>query len=182
MLELTIPQQEYFLNTTNEFIIVKECKLQLEHSLISISKWEANWNRPFLSKGPSNSKETLDYIKCMTINSNIDPIIYNGITNAHIDMVNEYIEKPMTATWFSEDKKKSSPINREIITSELIYYWMIAMNIPIECQKWHINRLLTLIRVCDIKNRPAKKMSRNDIYKRQRELNASRRNKLKSKG
>lgn len=181
MLEIVVPKKEYYINATNQFIYVNECKLQLEHSLISISKWESKWNRPFLSKGPSNSKETKDYVRCMTINSNVDPMVYEGLTNLHIDQINEYINKSMTATWFSDDKSKGNgkPMSREVITSELIYYWMITLNIPMECQKWHINRLLTLIRVCQVKNAPPKKMSKEELYSRHRKLNAMRRAKAR---
>jgi hypothetical protein len=154
--------------------------LQLEHSLVSLSKWESKWNKPFLSKDFKTHEETLDYIKCMTINQNIDPDVYNGLTSEHITMINNYIESPMTATTFSDSKQNKS--NREIITSELIYYWMIALNIPFECQKWHLNRLLTLIRVCNIKNAPPKKMSKRATASQYAALNAARRKQMNTKG
>ena len=112
----------------------------------------------------------------MTITQNVNPIVYNNLTDKNIEDINEYIDKPMTATTFTSENK--SP-NREIITSELIYYWMFSLNIPMECQKWHLNRLLTLIRVCNIKNQPPKKMSRREIMSRNAQLNAARRKKLK---
>ena len=115
----------------------------------------------------------------MTITQNVDPKVYNSLTSKNIQQINEYIDEPMTATTFNETNNTS---NREIVTSELIYYWMFSLNIPMECQKWHLNRLLTLIRVCNIKNQPPKKMSRRDIINRNAALNAARRSKLNSKG
>ena len=181
MLTITIPAVEMFNEETNEFLITKkEQTLQLEHSLVSLSKWESKWCKAFLSKEEKTYEETLDYIKCMTITQNIDPDVYSRLTRANIDEINKYIEAPMTATTFYGDTQKGH--NRETVTSELIYYWMISLNIPMECQKWHLNRLLTLIRVCNVKNTPPKKMSRQEIINRNAALNAARRKKLNSKG
>lgn len=178
MLTITIPEQELFNELTNEFVRTKSHTIQLEHSLVSLSKWESKWNKPFLSKDEKTIEQTLDYIQCMTITQNIDPMVYRFLTDENIRDINDYIDAPMTATTFS-DKGSTS---REIITSEIIYYWMISLNIPMECQKWHLNRLLTLIRVCNVKNAPAKKMSRKEIMNRNAALNAARRKKLNSKG
>ena len=169
-----------FNEATQEFVSSKEQTLQLEHSLVSVSKWESKWRKPFLSKESKTIEETLDYIRCMTITQNVNPDIYNFLTNDNIKAINDYIDSPMTATTFSELGSKTG--NREIITSELIYYWMIALNVPMECQKWHLNRLLTLIRVCNVKNTPPKKMSRKEIMSRNASLNAARRRKLNTKG
>jgi hypothetical protein len=164
-----------------ERFIEPKCKvLQLEHSLMSLSKWESKWCKPFLSKTDMTPEETIDYIKCMTITPNVDPEVYDHLTEKNIDEVVQYINAPMTATTFAEDK--SSKNNREIITAELIYYWMIALQIPSEYQKWHLNKLLTLIRVCNIKNQPPKKRSKRDIMSRNAALNAARRKQLNSKG
>lgn len=179
MLLLTIPAAELFDDKTQEFIKIPEYRLQMEHSLVSLSKWESKWKKPFLSKTPKTAAETIDYIRCMTITQNVDPKVYNSLTSKNIQQINEYIDEPMTATTFNETNNTS---NREIVTSELIYYWMFSLNIPMECQKWHLNRLLTLIRVCNIKNQPPKKMSRRDIINRNAALNAARRSKLNSKG
>lgn len=161
---------------TEKFIEPKIIKLQLEHSLISISKWESKWCKPFLTKKEKTIEETIDYIKCMTLTQNVKSDVYDHITQSDFQMVLDYINSPMTATTFSQNQQTGG--NREIVTSELIYYWMIALNIPIdECQKWHLNRLITLIRVCEIKNNPGKKMSKKDIYKRQAAINAARRKK-----
>ena len=182
MLTLQIPPREFFDERKQEFINFEGCSLQMEHSLISLSEWEAKWKKPFLNK-PENrtNEELLDYFRCMTITKNVNPLAFASLTQEHINTIGNYINDPMTATWFSEDGKPSKRPT-EVVTSELIYYWMIAQNIPFECRKWHLNRLLTLIRVCNVKNNPPKKMSKADIARRQRELNEQRKKKLGTKG
>lgn len=180
MLEITIPAMEGWDELKNEFISEEECVLELEHSLVSLSKWESKWCKAFLGKQEKTREETLDYIRCMTLTPNVDPEVYNRLTDRNIEQINNYISAPMTATYFSDDKKGKN--NREVVTSELIYYWMIAMTIPFECQDWHLNRLLTLIRVCNIKNSPPKKMSKREIMSRNAALNAARRQQMNSKG
>ncbi len=180
MLRITIPAVEQWDEAKQEFIYTKEQTLSLEHSLVSISKWESKWCKPFLTKQEKTFEETLDYVKCMTITQNVDPEVYNYLTNENIKAINEYIESPMTATYFSDEQ--NSKTSREQVTAELIYYWMIALNIPFECQKWHLNRLLTLIKVCSIKNQPPKKRSRKEIMSRNAALNAARRKQLNTKG
>lgn len=178
MLIIKVPDQEFFNEQTQEFFILKGQTLQLEHSLVSLSKWESKWNKPFLSKDEKSMEETIDYIKCMTITQNVKSYIYKILTNENIREINKYIDSSMTATTFDNHGTPS----REIITSEIIYYWMISLNIPFECQKWHLNRLLTLIRVCNLKNAPPKKMSKKEIMNRNAALNAARRKKLNTKG
>lgn len=180
MLYLTIPSGEIYDERTNMFVYMKEQTLQLEHSLVSLSKWEAKWCKPFLTKTEKTVEETVDYIRCMTVNQGVDPLVYTRLRVEDFLAVNKYIEAPMTATTFSNTQKGGS--NSEQVTSELIYYWMIALNIPFECQKWHLNRLLTLIRVCEVKNTPPKKMSKREIMSRNAALNAARRKKLGTKG
>lgn len=179
MLTIKVPDKEWFNDDTQEFITVKGTTLQLEHSLVSLSKWEAKWNIPFLSKKEKTLEQTLDYIMCMTITQNVNPQIYQQLSERNIEEINKYINDSMTATTFNN--LGSSP-TREVITSELIYYWMIALNIPMECQRWHLNRLLTLIRVCNVKNAPPKKMSAREIMSRNSALNAARRKKYNTKG
>ena len=179
MLTITIPVMELFNDITQEFIETKAQTIQLEHSLVSISKWESKWNKPFLANNDKSIAETLDYIRCMTITQNVNPDVYRRLSRSNIEDINNYIDAPMTATTFSDNKSGRS---REIVTSELIYYWMISLNIPMECQRWHLNRLLTLIRVCNVKNTPPKKMSRREIMNRNAALNAARRKQLNSKG
>lgn len=182
MLKITIPAVEMFDERTQSFIPTKEQTLQLEHSLVSLSKWESKWCKAFLKDDKTSEKTTeeiLDYIKCMTITQNVDDDVYNRLTRSNIEKINEYISAPMTATTFYEEQTNGK---KETVTSELIYYWMISFNIPMECQKWHLNKLLTLIRVCSIKNSPPKKMSRRDAASRYASLNAARRSKLNTKG
>lgn len=181
MFRLEIPIcPECWDEAKEEFVEPKTVTLQLEHSLISLSKWESKWHKPFLSNTNMTGEESLDYIRCMTITKNVNPEVYLHITKENVDAVISYINAPMTATTFSDDRKVKH--NREIITSELIYYWMIAYNIPFECQKWHLNRLLTLVRVCGIKNAPPKKRSQREIMQSNAALNAARKAKLHSKG
>lgn len=179
MLNIVIPPNEYYDEEANEFKFTKKQKLQLEHSLVSISKWESKWKKPFLTNDKKSVSESIDYIRCMTITQNIDPLIYNNLTTDNLDEVSRYIADSMTATTFKIDKKQKS---KEIITSEIIYYWMVAYNIPFECQKWHLNRLLTLIQICNIKNQPRKKMSRKELLNRNAAMNAARRKSLNTKG
>lgn len=180
MLQITVPEKEIYDESTNEFIAVKECTLQLEHSLISLSKWESKWCKPFIHTPDKTVEETIDYVKCMTITQHVNPLVYQCLTSKNIREINQYIEAPMTATTFSDDRNGKR--NREIITSEILYYQMIALNIPFECQKWHLNRLITLIRVCAIKNQPLKKMSKQELVSRNRALNEARKKQLNSKG
>lgn len=180
MLTITVPAAEQWNEETQEFITSKEQTLQLEHSLISLSKWESKWCKPFLSSKNKTNEEIVDYVRCMTLTQNVKPEVYYNLTNENIAQVNEYIEAPMTATTFNDRHSKGG--NREIVTAELIYYWMVDHNIPFECQKWHLNRLITLIRVCRIKNSSNKKMSKSEVMSRNKALNDARRAKLKSKG
>ncbi len=181
MLQITVPDIELYDEEKEEFINVKGQTLRLEHSLVSLRKWESKWRKSFLSKTNNKTDEELrDYIKCMTITQNVNPDIYTFLPPAVVKQIYDYIEAPMTATVFSEDK--SSKNNREVITAEIIYYWMIALNIPFECQTWHLNTLLTLIRVCNIKNQPPKKRSKRDIMSRNAALNAARRQQLNTRG
>lgn len=186
MLKITIPAREgvELWDEENEQFIqtpsIKEHTLQLEHSLVSISKWESKWCKAFLSNKEKTPEETLDYIKCMTITQNVDPNVYNYLTNDNIRAINKYIEAPMTATCIPQDKRKKG--SNEVVTNELIYYWMIALNIPLEWEKRHLNRLMMLIQVCNIKNQPPKKMSRREIMSRNAALNAARRKQLNSNG
>lgn len=181
MLTIVIPEEERWDETNEEFVYGKSYTLQLEHSLISLSKWEAKWHKPFMSKDGMTTEQTIDYIKCMTITQNVPDEVFNRLSDENYNDVIAYIESPMTATWFSKTEEKGK-INNEQVTSELIYYWMIALQIPFECQKWHINRLLTLIRVCTIKNQPPKKMSQAEIAKRNRELNEMRKKAMNTRG
>ena len=180
MLKITIPAREMFDEVKQEFINTKEQTLQLEHSLVSLSKWESKWHKPFIDNRNLSTEETIDYIRCMTLTQNVDPEVYQYLSKENIKQINEYISDPMTATTFSNERNKGS--GKEVLTSEILYYDMIALGIPFECQKWHLNRLITLIKVCSIKQNPPQKMSKGDIMRRNAELNAARRKQFNTKG
>jgi len=179
MLKITIPSVELYDEENDLFTISKEQELQLEHSLVSLSKWESKWGIPFLTKADKTREQTIDYIRCMTITQNVEDSVYNLITKNITDKIADYIDAPMTATTFRKENKGT---NRETITAEVIYYWMVSFNVPFECQKWHLNRLLTLINVCSIKNQPAKKSKKKDILANQRALNEARKAQYGTKG
>lgn len=185
MLTLNIDKTELLDEKTQKFISCEKCTLTLEHSLVSISKWEAKYHKPFIDNTEKTSEELIDYIRCMTITQNVNPNVYKIIaTNKNlITTINNYIQDTMTATTFTS-RRAPQPKGRssEKMTSELIYFWMVTYNIPFDCQKWHINRLLTLIRICNIKNDSGKKMPKKDILKGNRSLNQMRRQKLGTNG
>lgn len=179
MLEIIVPAAEFWDEVKEEFVYKKEKALQLEHSLVSLSKWESKWHKAFLGKQDKSDEEILDYIRCMTLTQNVDPEVYSRLSDKNYADINAYINAPMTATRFYEEQKTRG--SRETVTSELIYYWMISYRIPVDFQKWHLNRLLTLIRVFNLKNSPPKKMSSSEILKRNASLNKARRNRHNSK-
>lgn len=182
MLQITIPETELFDEVRQEFVYVnKPVTLTLEHSLVSISKWEAKWKKPYLSDDERSVEEIIDYIRCMTITQNVDPKVYYALTADNFKEIEEYIKDSHTATTFTEfgtSKKR----RQERITSELVYYWMCYYQIPFEAQKWHFNRLMTLIHIASIKSNSDKKMSKAEAYKSQREINAQRRAMHNTKG
>ena len=178
MLRITIPGLEYYDEEKNEFLYYGQQTVDLEHSLVSISKWEAKWCKPFLSSGEKSAAEVIDYICCMTIND-VSEDVYTRLTEDNLKSINDYIGAPMTATTFPNERKSGG---REVITSEIIYYWMVSYNIPFECQHWHLNRLLTLIKVCNVKNNPPKKMSKQEVLARNRALNEARKRELNTRG
>lgn len=181
MLTIIVPASESFDPITETFFQTKEQKLELEHSLLSIAKWESKWEKPFLDKNTQKTvEESRDYIRCMTITQNVKPEVYSALTNENYQQISDYLEAPMTATWFTDTQNK--PPSREIITAEVIYYYMAALQIPFTCEKWHFNRLMTLIRVCSEKNKPPKKMSQRAIMSQNQAINAARKAKTHSKG
>lgn len=184
MLEIVVPGVEIYNETTNEFIDLPETKLTLEHSLISIKKWESKWHKPFLSDTPLTTDEAIDYIKCMCINKVDNDMVFQYLPESVVSKIERYIKDPMTATWFSKaDGTNKLGINKkEIVTNEIIYYNMIALNIPIEFQKWHLNQLLTLIKVCNLKSQKKQKMSRKQEMAQRDAINRQRRAKYNSKG
>ena len=179
MLIINVTLAEDFNEETSEFQVSKSYKLRLEHSLVSLSKWESFYEKPFLNDVNKTSEETVFYIKCMSLDEETPPEVFANLSESDVSEINKYIASKNTATWFSEEKSRDS---KEVVTSEIIYHWLIAFNIPFEVQHWHLNRLLTLIQVCNRKNAPQKKMGRSELLKRQRELNAARRAKYGTSG
>lgn len=186
MLEIAISGEEYWDEDREKFVRPTPTTLQLEHSLVSISKWESITHKAFLDQKAHTYDDTILYVKCMTLNyKSIKPDVYGLLNGNQIAKIQEYIDNPMTATWFNEKVPGLSrpSVNRgEVVTSELIYYWMTVHQIPAEYQKWHLNRLLTLIRICNTKSAPPSKMSNRDVIAKYAELNKIRRAKLGSKG
>lgn len=189
MLEITIPGSEDEWDSEKEkFVNRKPCTIKLEHSLISISKWEAKWHIPFMEQKQMNNEQLMDYVRCMTLTQNVDPEVYRHLTRENVYAIQDYMLDPMTATWFGNNEQKTQGgfNKKQVVTSELIYYWMIAQNIPVEFERWHISRLLTLIEVCSIKNKEAnggnKKMNKQQILNQNSKINAARRARLNTKG
>ena len=180
MLSITIPDLELWDEINEEFVYKKGQTIELEYSLDSISKWESKHCKPFLTREERTHEEFIDYIRCMTLTENVEPEMYEQLSAENIRAIEKYIDAPMTATTFSQEQTKKNNVERP--TAELIFYWMIAMNIPFECRKWHLNRLMTLIRVCSVKNAPPKKRSTRDIMKRNAALNAARRKRYNTRG
>lgn len=180
MLITKVPMREGFDRKKKEFVTLVGFDLKLEHSLVSLSKWESNFKKPFLSDEPKTPEETLWYVKTMILNEEVPADLFERISKQNYDEIYAYIDDSMTATWFNEavDRRKNS----EVITAEVIYYWMVEFNIPVEFQHWHLNRLLTLIKVCSKKKSPPKKMSPREIMEQQRSLNEQRMAQLGTKG
>lgn len=173
MLKITVPNKEYFDQSTSEFVMMPEVRLDLEHSLVSLSKWESEFEKPFLSNDPKTAEETLGYLRAMTLTEDVSPDVYPRIPPEVINEINDYIGAKMSATWFTE-APGTAKRSGEIITSEIIYYWMSALSISFDCDTWNLNRLFTLIKVTNQKNAPAKKMGRAEQLAQQRQLNAQR--------
>jgi len=180
MLKLIVHGTEYFNEETETFEVVESIELELEHSLISLSKWESKFQRPFLTQDSKTTEEILSYIEAMILTPNFPGGIIDKLNQQNLNEINDYIESKQSATTFGSMPERRG--RGEIITSELIYYWMVAFNIPFECERWHLNRLFSLIRICNIKNSKPKKMSRNEIAQRNRDLNARRKAELGTSG
>lgn len=181
MIRISTPSGEYYDDVRQEFVTVVGQTVLLEHSLRSLAKWEARWKKPFLSKKEKTRAETIDYVRCMAVTPGVDPSIFETLTSENLAQISQYINNPMTATTFSDRDQNKRP-SREIVTAELIYYWMVALQIPFECQDWHLNRLLTLIHVCEIKNQPKKKINQKQAASERTRLNRARKAQLGTTG
>ena len=181
MIRISTPSGEYYDGRRQEFVTVVGQTVLLEHSLRSLAKWEARWKKPFLSKKEKTRAETIDYVRCMAVTPGVDPSIFETLTSENLAQISQYINNPMTATTFSDRNQNKRP-SREIVTAELIYYWMVALQIPFECQDWHLNRLLTLIHVCEIKNQPKKKINQKQAASERTRLNRARKAQLGTTG
>jgi hypothetical protein len=180
MLKLTVLETEYFDEAKQEFAMQGGSVIELEHSLASLSLWESKWEEPFLSERNKSHEEIVDYIRCMCLDPNIPPEVFSNLSQAHFDKVNEYINAKMTATFFNDSPH--APKSKETITAELIYYWMTVFQIPFECETWHLNKLFTLIKICNMKSAKPKKMSSRELAARNRELNNKRRAEMGTTG
>lgn len=180
MLVISVQEHESFNEAEGKFIETGSYTLLLEHSLASLSKWEAKWERPFLGREPKTQEQTLDYIRQMCLTPDVPPEVFSALKAEDYRAIDRHINAKMTATWFSE--QPTAGRGGEVITAEIIYYWMVSLNIPFECDQWHLNKLLTLIKVCNEKNAPKKKMSRAEIARRNSALNAARQKQLGTTG
>lgn len=180
MLEIVVPAKEFLIG--RRFINTKTTRLRLEHSLVSISKWEQTWKKPFINVGPANAEETIDYIRCMTITQNVDPMVYQALTPDNIKQVNDYIADPATASKFYDNElaklqKKTNP-KKETMTSEKLYALMTQYRINWAAEKWHLNRLIAVIEYCNQMNTPPRKLNAQE----RAAINRANRMKYKSKG
>ena len=182
MLRITIPSGDYWDERKQEFFKLEGQTIVLEHSLVSVSKWESKWKKAYLTKDQKTREELVDYVRCMTLTNGVDPRFYQMLDNRTLNRITAYIDDPMTATTFSEHEQKQQTRSRQIITSELIYYWMVALQIPIEMENWHLNRLLTLIHICEIQNRTPKKQSKQDLISQHAKINAANKKRFGTRG
>ncbi len=181
-LTVTIPANEFWDFRKEEFVNTADTIIHIEHSLAAIAKWEAHWRKPFLSNNALTGEELLDYIRCMTLEEDIDFNVYLALSQQNMEAIRAYLEEPMTATWFKEEKKGKGGRMGSASTAEIIYYYMVELGIPFECENWHFNRLMTLIRVCSEKQAVPKKMARKDIFAQNAALNAQRKARLGTRG
>jgi hypothetical protein len=181
MLTIRVSSTEAFDESTSEFVEQGGLALDLEHSLLSVSKWEAKFERPFLGQEEKSAEEVIAYVKFMCLTPDFPPGIFAELSQSNMNAINDYLNAKQTATWFS-DHPSAPQTSREIITSELIYYWMTVFHIPFECERWNLNRLFTLIRICNLKQEKPKKMSRAEIARRNQELNARRKAQMGTSG
>lgn len=188
MLTIIVPPFDAWDNEKQEFVPLKPSQtLHLEHSLVSIKKWESKWHKPFLSKDPLTNVELLDYIRCMTITQNVSDEVYSRLSVNNIKEIQAYMDDPHTATWFGTKggpKKTTGFGGGRVVTAELIYYWMISYSIPVEFQKWHLNELMTLIKIFNEENKPKgkQKVNQSEAAIERARLNAERKAAMHTSG
>lgn len=198
MFEITIPGEELWDARRAEFTSTKAVTLRLEYSLVSLSKWESKWHIPFFDDSMEKTPEQMqDFVRCMTVTQGVDPTVYARLTVENLNAIYRYMEDPMTATWFAGEwrpgeknqngtakrrARRRPPGTGKVLTSEVLYSRMFQAGVPIECERWHLNRLMTLIRVCQEEQAPPRKMSRKDALRQRRELNAARMKKYGTRG
>ena len=194
MLTLTIPGKQNWDPVKQEFLYTAPVELKLEHSLLSLAKWESKWHIPFLSNAGAMTREQgLDYLRCMTVSKGVPPEVYTRLTREQCDALNAYMNDPATATWFRGERKPNEPPPADTrprrrtgsgteTTAEVIYSQMFQLGIPKECEKWHLNRLLTLIRVCQESQNPPKKMRSREWAAERKALNEKRKAKMHTRG
>ena len=180
MLTITIPPSELFDEARSEFLTTPGATIVAEHSLLALSKWESKFKRPLLASPEFSLEDLKSYFECMCFTPDVPSEVFQNANSATLSRVSEYLMDPHTAT--TVPRSKGSTLDRETVTSELIYYWMVALNIPFETETWNLNRLITLIEVCNHKSQKPKKTSRAELYSRNRELNRQRRAKYSTKG
>lgn len=181
MLSLVVPAMELYDSEREEFVYTKPVSFEIEHCLLAMSRWESKWKKPFLSPDEKTSDEVIDYIRCMTMSDNVPDDVYNRLPYDVIEQINDYVDAPHSATTI-RNQEGSGRVRNEIVTTEVIYYWMTAFGIPFECETWNLDRLLKLIEICLIKSQPAKKMPKAQVRQMYDSLNKARRSKLHSKG
>lgn len=197
MFEITIPGEELWDARRAEFTSTKAVTLRLEYSLVSLSKWESKWHIPFFDDSMEKTPEQMqDFVRCMTVTQGVDPTVYARLTVENLNAIYRYMEDPMTATWFAGEgrpgekyqngtakrrARRRPPGTGKVLTSEVLYSRMFQAGVSIECERWHLNRLMTLIRVCQEEQAPPRKMSRKDALRQRRELNAARMKKYGAK-
>lgn len=179
MLKITVGDKEVYDESIQEFKAQGGVVLELEHSLVSLSKWESEFEKPFLTNDPKSGLEIIGYVRAMCLRPDIQETVFQKLSGENFQEINSYIDSKMSATWFNE---KQSERSREVVTSELIYYWMTVYRIPFTCETWHLNRLFTLIRICNVKQDKPKPMTRAEQASEQRRINAERRARFNSTG
>lgn len=183
ILHITIPGKENWDSVKEEFIYEEDAELYLQHSLVTVAEWEARWKISFLDTDNKTPEQITDYIKIMTINQNeVDDSVYKRLTKENLDEINRYLKDEMSATTITDHGTPESNGRNEIITAEIVYYWMFSHNVPVEFENWHFNRLITLLKTCNIKSNPDNKMTKQETAKMYAEMNKARRQKYNSKG